>query len=225
MQIGNDWDNYIGEEFSKDYYKRLRVFLKNEYATQRVYPDMYDIFNALKYTPFSSVKAIILGQDPYHGVGQAHGFCFSVKEGVKIPPSLQNIYKEMADDLNIEITTKNGTLTEWAKEGVLLLNTTLTVREGRPLSHVKQGWETFTDAVIKSLNEKEEPVVFILWGSNARSKKQLITNKKHLILEAPHPSPLSAYNGFFGCRHFSLANKFLEKNGITPINWGAINNA
>lgn len=224
MQIGNDWDDYIGEEFSKEYYLKLRNFLKQEYSTQKIYPDMYDIFNALKSTPYSQVKAVILGQDPYHGAGQAHGFCFSVKKGVKVPPSLQNIYKEISTDLGIQITTKNGTLTKWAKEGVLLLNTTLTVREGKPLSHLNHGWETFTDAVISSLNRSENPIVFILWGSNARSKKKLISNKNHLILEAPHPSPLSAYNGFFGCRHFSRTNKFLTDNNRSPIDWSVINN-
>ena len=223
MKLGNDWDGYIGEEFSKEYYLRLRSFLKHEYSTQKIYPDMYDIFNALKFTPYSSVKAVILGQDPYHGEGQAHGFCFSVKKGVKIPPSLQNIYKEISDDLNIKMPD-HGTLTEWAKQGVLLLNTTLTVREGHPQSHLRQGWETFTDAIIKSLNNSEKPIVFILWGSNARSKKALITNKNHLILEAPHPSPLSAFNGFFGCKHFSKTNNFLLSKGIEPIDWGAINN-
>ncbi len=221
MELLNDWDPVIGDEFKKEYYLALREFLKTEYATRRIYPNMYHIFNALKKTPFSAVKAVILGQDPYHGAGQAHGLCFSVQEGIEKPPSLQNIFKELSDDLGIAVPT-SGDLTPWAEEGVLLLNTTLTVREGTPMSHAGRGWETFTDAVIASLNQKETPVVFLLWGSHARSKKALIRNPKHIILETAHPSPLSAYRGFFGCRHFSKANRCLAEAGLAPIDWGAV---
>lgn len=216
--IGNEWDKIIGGEFEKPYYKNLREFLKNEYKTQNIYPNMYDIFNALKYTSYNSVKAVILGQDPYHGKGQAHGLCFSVKKGVAPPPSLINIFKELKEDIGLEIPT-HGELTSWAKNGVLLLNTALTVREGQPNSHRGQGWEIFTDAVISALNQRKEPIVFILWGANAKSKAALITNPVHLKLMAAHPSPLSAYNGFFGCRHFSKANDFLKEHGISPIDW------
>ena len=218
VNIGNEWDEIIGGEFEKSYYKELRAFLKSEYFSCKIYPDMHDIFNALKYTPYNSVKAVILGQDPYHGAGQAHGLCFSVKKGVTPPPSLINIFKELNDDLGIEIS-KHGELTDWAKNGVLLLNTALTVREGLPNSHRGKGWEIFTDAVISALNQRNEPIVFILWGANAKAKASLITNPIHLKLTAAHPSPLSAYNGFFGCRHFSKANEFLIKNGIEPIDW------
>lgn len=218
VSIGNEWDSIIGEEFNKPYYKELRAFLKAEYFSRRIYPDMHDIFNALKYTPYNSVKAVILGQDPYHGAGQAHGLCFSVKKGVAPPPSLVNIFKELQSDLGIPIAT-HGELTAWAKNGVLLLNTALTVREGLPNSHRGKGWETFTDAVISALNQRNEPIVFILWGANAKAKASLITSPIHLKLTAAHPSPLSAYNGFFGCRHFSKANEFLIKNGIEPIDW------
>ncbi|MDD6980370.1 MAG: uracil-DNA glycosylase [Clostridia bacterium] len=219
--LGNDWDEVIGDEFRKDYYLVLRAFLKEEYATRTVYPDMYRIFNALKSTPYSQVKAVILGQDPYHGAGQAHGLCFSVQPGVEPPPSLVNIFKELATDIGMP-TPRGGCLQSWADQGVLLLNTTLTVRAGAPLSHRGHGWETFTDAVIKKLNDAPHPIVFLLWGGNARSKKSLITNPKHLILETVHPSPLSAYNGFFGCRHFSKCNAFLTKNGMTPIRWESV---
>lgn len=218
VHIGNEWDEIIGSEFEKPYYKNLRAFLKKEYFSHKIYPDMYDIFNALKYTPYYSVKAVILGQDPYHGEGQAHGLCFSVKKGVTPPPSLINIFKELKDDLSIE-PSGHGELTDWAKNGVLLLNTVLTVREGQPNSHKGQGWELFTDAVITALNHRKEPVVFILWGANAKSKASLITNPIHLKLTAAHPSPLSAYNGFFGCRHFSKTNEFLKKNGIESVDW------
>lgn len=216
--IGNEWDEIIGGEFEKPYYKQLRAFLKKEYISRKIYPDMYDIFNALRYTSYSSVKAVILGQDPYHGAGQAHGLCFSVKKGVTPPPSLVNIFKELKDDMGYELPC-HGELTDWARNGVLLLNTALTVREGQPNSHRGQGWEIFTDAVIYALNQRKEPIVFILWGANAKSKAALITNPIHLKLTAPHPSPLSAYNGFFGCKHFSKANGFLIKNGIEPIDW------
>lgn len=218
VNIGNDWDNLLKEEFNKDYYLKLRKFLKEEYYSRTVYPSMYDIFNALKYTPYSKVKAVILGQDPYHGEGQAHGLCFSVKEGVTPPPSLKNIYKELSDDVGFKIP-HSGDLTQWAKRGVLLLNTTLTVRAGCPNSHKGKGWEIFTDKIISLINEKETPVVFLLWGGNARSKKGLITNKNHKILESVHPSPLSAYGGFFGCKHFSKTNEFLISKGIEPVNW------
>lgn len=218
VTLGNDWDKVLEGEFEKEYYLKLREFLKAEYRTQTVYPNMYDIFNALKYTPCSNVKAVILGQDPYHEPGQAHGLAFSVKEGTKLPPSLQNIYKELESDLGVP-PTNCGELTGWAKQGVLLVNTVLTVRRGQANSHKGMGWETFTDEIIKKLNDKTEPVAFILWGANARSKKALITNPIHGIFESAHPSPLSAYNGFFGSRVFSRVNIFLMENGIPPINW------
>ena len=220
-KIGNDWDDVIGGEFQKDYYRALHIFLKEEYATRRIYPDMYHIFNALKSTPYAKVKAVILGQDPYHGPGQAHGLCFSVQPGVEPPPSLCNIYRELADDIGMP-KPKGGYLQSWADQGVLLLNTTLTVRAGAPQSHKGHGWEIFTDAVIRSLNDADHPIVFLLWGGNARSKKSLITNPRRLILETVHPSPLSAYNGFFGCRHFSKCNHFLIENGMTPIRWESV---
>lgn len=218
VNIGNDWDELLKDEFEKDYYIRLRGQLAKEYRTQTVYPDMHDIFNALKYTPYSGVNAVILGQDPYHGEGQAHGLCFSVKKGVQPPPSLKNIFKEINDDLGVEVPD-HGELTAWAKQGILLLNTVLTVRCGEANSHKGMGWENFTDRIIELLNEREAPIVFLLWGSNARQKKRLITNPKHLILETVHPSPLSAYNGFFGCRHFSRTNEFLRENGRSEIDW------
>lgn len=218
VNIGNEWDTLLAEEFKKDYYLRLREFLKVEYGTRRIYPPMNDIFNALRYTSYSDVKAVILGQDPYHGAGQAHGLCFSVKRGVQPPPSLQNIFKELNTDLGIA-PPAHGELTSWAKSGVLLLNTALTVREGQANSHRGQGWEILTDRVIELLNERETPIVFILWGGNARAKAKLITNRRHLVLQCAHPSPLSAYNGFFGCRHFSKANAFLTANGIAPVDW------
>lgn len=216
--IGNDWDEIIGEEFKKDYYIRLREFLKEEYAKHTVYPDMYSIFNALKLTPYKDVRVVILGQDPYHEPNQAHGLCFSVQDGTPLPPSLKNIYKELEVDLGIP-PSKSGDLTRWAKQGVLLLNTVLTVRRGEANSHKGKGWELLTDEIIRKLNDKTEPVVFILWGANARSKKSLITNPIHGIIESAHPSPLSAFNGFFGSRPFSRANKFLILNRIPPINW------
>ena len=218
VNIGNDWDEVLKGEFEKEYYLKLRKFLKQEYFTRKIFPDMYDIFNALKYTPYDNVKAVIIGQDPYHGEGQAHGLCFSVREGIEKPPSLKNIFKELHDDIGF-IEPQNGTLTKWAEDGVLLLNAVLTVREGQANSHQGKGWEIFTDTVISHLNKREKPMVFILWGRNARNKKALITNPSHKILEAAHPSPLSAYNGFFGCRHFSKTNEFLRKNGIEEINW------
>lgn len=218
VKLGNDWDNIIGGEFEKEYYLQLREFLKGEYANGIVYPNMYDIFNALKLTPYSSVKAVILGQDPYHEPGQAHGLAFSVKEGTPLPPSLRNIYKELETDVGAK-PVSCGELIGWAKQGVLLLNTVLTVRQGNANSHKGKGWETFTDEIIKKLNEKTEPVAFILWGANARSKKALITNPIHGVFESPHPSPLSAHYGFFGSRPFSRVNAFLMQNGVPPINW------
>ena len=218
VHIGNSWDSILAEEFKSDWYMQLREFLKYEYSHFRVYPNMYDIFNALKYTDYYDVKAVIVGQDPYHGPGQAHGLCFSVKEGIEPPPSLKNIFSELNADLGVPIP-RSGELTKWAKRGVLLLNTALTVREGQANSHKGKGWEKLTDAIISKLNAREKPMVFILWGGNARSKKKLIDGRRHLILESAHPSPLSAYNGFFGNRHFSRTNQFLAQNGIEPINW------
>ena len=218
VNIGNDWDTILDGEFEKDYYQRLRTFLIKEYKTQTVYPNMYDIFNALKFTSYKEVKAVILGQDPYHQPGQAHGLCFSVKTGVNPPPSLQNIFKELNADLGISIPN-NGELTDWAKQGVLMMNTVLTVRQGQPNSHKGKGWEQLTDAVIKKLNERNVPTAFILWGGNAKAKAPLITNPIHAVFKAAHPSPLSAYNGFFGCRHFSKVNDFLVSNNIQPIDW------
>lgn len=218
VNIGNSWDVLLAGEFKKDYYLKLREFLKYEYSHYHVYPNMYDIFNALKYTDYNDVRAVIIGQDPYHGPGQAHGLCFSVKRGVTPPPSLKNIFKEMQDDLGLTPPTC-GELTPWTKQGVLLLNTVLTVREGQANSHKGKGWEQLTDAVIQKLNQRDKPIAFILWGGNARSKAVLITNPIHGIFQCAHPSPLSAYNGFFGCRHFSKVNDFLIKNGMDPIDW------
>jgi len=216
--ITNDWLDVIGDEFKKPYYKELYTFVVNEYRNYIIYPDANDIFNAFHFTPLSNVKVVILGQDPYHNENQAHGLCFSVKPYVDIPPSLANIFKELHDDLGCYIPN-NGCLEKWAKQGVLLLNTILTVRAHRPLSHQGKGWEIFTDAVIKAVNDLDRPVVFILWGKPAQSKKKMLTNSKHLILEAPHPSPLSASRGFFGSRPFSKTNEFLIKNNIEPIDW------
>ncbi|MGN0632958.1 MAG: uracil-DNA glycosylase [Oscillospiraceae bacterium] len=218
VHIGNSWDEVLKDEFHSAHYMQLRKFLKQEYASHTVYPSMYDIFNALRYTPFENVKAVIIGQDPYHGEGQAHGLCFSVKKGVAPPPSLQNIFKELKNDLGIE-PPPHGELTQWAKQGVLLLNSVLTVRAGQPNSHKGKGWEEITDAVIRKLNDRSQPTAFILWGGNAKAKAPLITNQAHAVFKAAHPSPLSAYNGFFGCRHFSAVNGFLETNGILPIDW------
>lgn len=218
MHIGNEWDALLADEIRKDYYLRLREFLKQEYTTRRIYPPMEDIFNALRHTSYSDVRAVILGQDPYHGAGQAHGMCFSVRKGTPPPPSLQNIFKELKSDLGID-PPNHGELTAWADSGVLLLNTVLTVREGQANSHRGMGWEQFTDRIIELLNQREQPIVFLLWGGNARSKTRLITNPQHLILQCAHPSPLSAYNGFFGCRHFSKTNEFLVQHGMQPINW------
>lgn len=219
IEFNNDWDELLKDEFKKDYYLRLRQFLINEYRTQTIFPGMYDIFNAFKYTSYNDVKAVIIGQDPYHGVGQAHGLCFSVKKGVAPPPSLVNIFKEIKSDLGIDNTGKHGELTKWAKNGVLLLNNVLTVRSGQANSHKNAGWEQFTDDVIALLDKREKPMVFLLWGANARSKTKIIKNPNHLILTCAHPSPLSAYNGFFGCKHFSKANEFLKAHGMEEIDW------
>lgn len=216
--LHNKWNDILKDQFEQDYYKELRKFLVNEYKTKKIYPGMYDIFNALHYTDYDKVKVVILGQDPYHGPNQAHGLSFSVKPGVPAPPSLKNVYKELHDDLGCYIPN-NGYLKKWADEGVLLLNTVLTVRAGLANSHKGKGWEKFTDSVIKALNEREEPMVFILWGNNAISKKSLITNKNHLILQSVHPSPLSASRGFFGSKPFSKTNEFLVSKGIEPIDW------
>lgn len=216
--ISNDWLPAIDGEFKKPYYKELFTFVKNEYNTAQIFPPAEDIFNAFHLTPLSEVKVLILGQDPYHDVNQAHGLCFSVKPGEKIPPSLQNIYKELQDDLGCSIPD-NGYLVKWANQGVLLLNTVLTVRAHQAASHQGKGWEQFTDAIIKAVNEQDRPIVYLLWGSPAQKKIPMLNNPKHLILTAPHPSPLSAYRGFFGCRHFSKCNEFLIKNGIEPIDW------
>lgn len=218
VHIGNSWDDLLKDEFQKDYYLKLRQFLIGEYKNHTVYPDMHDIFNALVNTPYEDVKVVILGQDPYHEPGQAHGMCFSVKPGVKTPPSLVNIYKELKDDLGIE-PHSGGYLMKWAKQGVLLMNTCLTVREHQAGSHRNKGWEILTDKIIELLNRREKPMVFILWGANAKSKIPLITGKQHLILTGAHPSPLSAYNGFFGGRYFSRANEFLVSTGQEPIDW------
>ena len=218
VRLQNDWDKMLEGEFDKDYYLYLREFLKKEYSERRIYPPMHDIYNALRYTPYKDARVVILGQDPYHGEGQAHGLCFSVKRGVTPPPSLKNIFKELSAEIGMQ-TPDSGELTGWAKQGVLLLNTTLTVREGAPQSHKGRGWEILTDRIIEIMNEKESPVVFMLWGGNARAKRSLITKRHHLVLECAHPSPLSAYNGFFGCNHFVLANEFLQKNALLPLDW------
>lgn len=221
VRLNNDWDDILKDEWEKPYYRQLHNFLKEEYSTRRIYPDMHDIFNALKYTPFSNTKVCIIGQDPYHGPGQAHGLCFSVKKGVALPPSLVNIYKEITDDAGVAMPPY-GDLTGWAKQGILLLNTVLTVRAGSPNSHKDKGWEIFTDRVISELNKKETPVVFLLWGANAERKARIITNPIHKKLITVHPSPLSAYRGFFGCRHFSKTNEILEQNGLSKIEWNNI---
>lgn len=218
IKTGNDWDEVLDDLFKSENYLKIREFLKTEYSTRDIYPSMYDIFNAFKLTPYSNVKAVILGQDPYHEPGQAHGLCFSVQDGVKLPPSLVNIYKEIKSDLGIT-EPDNGNLTKWAKQGVLLLNTSLTVRRGAANSHKDCGWTQFTDEVIKKLAAREKPMVFILWGANARSKKAFIDGKRHLILESAHPSPLSCYNGFFGSKPFSKTNEYLKSVGEEPIDW------
>lgn len=218
VKIGNDWDQILSEEFEKEYYLKLREFLKQEYRGSVVHPSMYDIFNALKYTAWKDARVVILGQDPYHEPNQAHGLSFSVKKGVPKPPSLKNIFKELEQDLGIA-PPDHGCLEEWARRGVVLLNTVLTVRQGQANSHKGKGWETFTDAVIRALNKREAPLVFLLWGSHARAKADLIDNPTHLILQAAHPSPLSAHNGFWNCRHFSQANTFLQDQYGEGIDW------
>lgn len=219
--IGNDWDSILAAEFEKEYYGKLRTFLTEEYETQRIYPPQPDVFNALRYSSYADTKVVILGQDPYHQEGQAHGLCFSVNKGVKIPPSLGNIYKELQADLGIQ-PPQHGYLASWAQQGVLLLNVVLTVRDSQPNSHKGRGWEIFTDAVIKKLNEREKPMVFILWGANAKAKEVLLTNNRHLILTGAHPSPLAAHTGFFGGQYFSRANRFLELENQEPINWASV---
>ena len=216
--INNDWLEAIGEEFHKEYYKNLYEFVKKEYNTTVVYPKADDLFNAFHFTPLAKVKVVIIGQDPYHNENQAHGLCFSVQPQVDIPPSLVNIYKELKDDIGCEIPN-NGYLKKWADQGVLLLNTVLTVRAHQAASHQGKGWEQFTDAVIEAVNAQDRPIVFILWGRPAQMKKKMLTNPKHLILEAPHPSPLSAYRGFFGSKPFSQTNAFLKEHGMEPIDW------
>lgn len=216
--LANDWDEVLAGEFEKPYYLELRKFLIQEYRRRTIYPDMYHIFEALKRTPYEKVKVVLLGQDPYHGPGQAHGLAFSVPKGVAPPPSLQNIFKELARDLNLPLPS-HGCLEGWADQGVLLLNTTLTVRQGQAGSHQGKGWETFTDRVLELINAKATPVVFLLWGRHAQNKEKLITGSHHLVLKTVHPSPLSAHRGFFGCGHFSKANEFLTRTGQHPINW------
>ena len=216
--INNDWLDALKGEFSKPYYKKLFETVNQEYRTHRVYPPADDIFNAFHLTPLKDVKVVILGQDPYHGDGQAEGLSFSVKPGVDIPPSLVNIYQELHDDLGCTIPS-HGNLVKWAEQGVLLLNTVLTVRAHQANSHQGHGWEQFTDAVINAVNMQDRPIVYMLWGSPAQRKASMLNNPKHLILKAPHPSPLSAYRGFFGCRHFSQCNEFLKANGVEPIDW------
>lgn len=216
--ITNDWLTELGDEFKKPYYKKLYQFVLQEYNTTQVFPPAEDIFNAFHFTALSEVKVVIIGQDPYHNVGQAHGLCFSVKPDVEIPPSLVNIYQELHDDLGCYIPN-NGYLVKWAKQGVLMLNTVLTVRAHVPNSHRGKGWEEFTDAAIRALNRQDRPIVFILWGRPAQMKKNMLNNPHHLILEAPHPSPLSAYRGFFGSKPFSKTNRFLMEHGEKPIDW------
>ena len=216
--ITNDWQQPLEVEFKKPYYKDLYKKVLEEYRSRQIFPNPDDIFNAFHLTPLKDVKVVILGQDPYHNDGQAHGLCFSVKPDVEVPPSLVNIYKELQDDLGCRIPN-NGYLVKWAKQGVLMLNTVLTVRAHQANSHRGIGWEQFTDAVIRAVDAQDRPIVFLLWGRPARMKKSMLHNPKHLILEAPHPSPLSAYRGFFGCKHFSQTNAFLEKNGLAPIDW------
>ena len=219
VNIGNEWDQLLADEFTKPYYLKLREFLKSEYRNYEIYPDMHDIFNALRYAGYNDIKVVIIGQDPYHEPGQAHGLSFSVKRGIEPPPSLKNIYKEISSDLGLTMPNGIGELTCWARQGVLLMNEVLTVRRGQANSHRGKGWEIFTDRVISLLNEREKPIVFLLWGGNAKQKIPLITNPNHLILTSVHPSPLSAYNGFFGCKHFSKCNEFLTAHGEQPIDW------
>lgn len=218
QKIGNDWDELLKDEFDKDYYKKLHDFLREEYKSHTIHPDMNDIFNALKWTSYKNTKVVIFGQDPYHGEGQAHGLSFSVKPGIKTPPSLVNIYKELKDELGCYIPN-NGYLEKWARQGVLLLNASLTVRDGLADSHKNKGWEQFTGRIAELLNEREESAIFMLWGNNAKAKMKTITNPQHVILTAAHPSPLSANRGFFGCGHFKMANKILEREDRGVIDW------
>ncbi len=221
VKITSEWDEILKDEFNAPSYLKLREFLKTEYSMHTVYPSMYDIFNSMKHTAFKDIKVVLLGQDPYHNEGQAMGLSFSVPDGIDKPPSLVNMFKELYSELNIQ-PKKSGDLTGWAKQGVLLLNTVLTVRAHQANSHKGKGWEQFTDSIIKKISDNKENVVFLLWGGNARSKKPLIDKNKHLILECAHPSPLSAYNGFFGCGHYKLTNEYLIKHGIEPIDWSAL---
>lgn len=218
IKFENSWDEILKDEFTEPYYLRLREFLKAEYSTQKIFPPMFDIYNAFKFTDYNDVKVVILGQDPYHGEGEAHGLAFSVKENIPIPPSLKNIYKELHSSLGCYIPN-NGYLEKWARQGVLLLNTALTVRKDTPNSHRNVGWEIFTDKIIKLLNKREKPVIFLLWGNNAKSKAMLIDRSRHIVLTSVHPSPLSASRGFFGCNHFKIANDELQKMDETPIDW------
>ena len=218
VKIEESWKALLQEEFDKPYFAELIAFVKNEYAQTRIFPPGKLIFNAFNLSPFDKVKVVIIGQDPYHGPGQAHGLCFSVNDGVPFPPSLLNIFKEIKNDIGTDAPT-TGNLTRWAEQGILLLNATLTVRAHQAGSHQNRGWETFTDAAIRVLNEQDRPIVFMLWGRPAQMKKRMLTNPNHLILEAPHPSPLSAYRGFFGSKPFSQTNKFLEAHGVEPIDW------
>ena len=218
LKLTQNWFELLKPEFEKDYFKNLQKFLDKEYSSYTIYPKIENVFNALNLTKFCDVKVVILGQDPYHEPGQAHGLAFSVESGA-LPPSLQNIFKEIKDDLNITMTPNNGNLTPWAKQGVLLLNTVLTVRRGQANSHKNMGWEIFTSKIIELLNARETPIVFLLWGGQAKKIGEKITNKNHFVLSCSHPSPLSAYNGFFGCKHFSKANKFLIEHNLIPINF------
>lgn len=221
VKITNEWDEILSDVFASEKYLALRQFLKAEYSTQQIFPSMYDIFNSMKYTAFDDIKVVLLGQDPYHNEGQAMGLSFSVPDGEKVPPSLVNMYKELHDETGMEIPN-SGNLIGWARQGVLLLNAVLTVRAHQPNSHKNKGWEWFTDSIIKKISDKKENVVFLLWGGNARSKKPLIDKSKHLILECAHPSPLSAYNGFFGCGHFNKTNEYLSLHGKQKIDWSAL---
>ena len=216
--LNEEWKFALADEFDKPYFKTLWEQVSEEYESKEIFPPVEDVFNAFNYTPLSKVKCVIIGQDPYHNVGQAHGLCFSVKPGIAIPPSLVNIYKELHDDVGFKIPD-NGYLEKWAKQGILMLNTVLTVRAHEANSHKGIGWEKFTDAVIKVLNEQDRPIVYLLWGAPAQKKAAKVDNPKHLLLKAPHPSPLSSYRGFFGCKHFSMTNEFLSKNEIEPIDW------
>ena len=218
VNIGNDWDEILAEEFHKEYYLKLRSFLKTEYKSHKIHPDMYDIFNALKWTSYKDTKVVILGQGPYHEEGQAHGLAFSVQKGVRIPPSLLNMYKELQNELGLYIPN-NGYLEKWARQGVMLLNSSLTVRDGMANSHRNKGWEIFTDRVVQALNDRENPVIFMLWGNNAKEKISVITNPQHYVLTSVHPSPLSASRGFFGCGHFKKANELLTRMGEKEIDW------